>query len=211
MMSDPNYPIDLNRILSEFNRRIKNLESRSTMQNTHITAFIQDGTPSPEIEAIAKFGVMDDGSIGVEIGSQLGSPSLRVDNVNGMITPEIPIPIQRGTPVSLNDDLENNAWVSYAQLASHTGVEYRSRITTSSGVTVECWLETSWGAETAHVIIPGSTSQQMSFAWLHGSPIGLENQFIWKTIRTAGTLNYLVYEPNKFSYVGPEGCTITGV
>lgn len=214
-MSDPNKPIDLNQLIPDILKRLRNLENRNTLQSTHILSIVDNGTPDTTTETIAKFGDLGDGSVGVEIGSHLPQPAFRVDNVDGIVNPDLATPFRTyDRTITWADNNIHSIWFSDQGFkVSYKGFYYAGFFRADVGTNFNIWLADSSGGTTSVVPMVGAGAGDLfaEFAWLHTITIGSPIAIAARVQRTSGAGNITAFEPSAFRFVGPEGCTVTGL
>lgn len=216
---DPNVPLDINNLFADVLKRLRNLETRNLLQATTIQAIVENGTPDVTTEAVARFGDLDgeglSGAVGVEIGSNLPQPAFRVDNIDGIVNPDLATPFRTyDRTITWADNNIHSIWFSDQGFkVSYKGFYYAGFFRADVGTNFNIWLADSSGGTTAVVPMVGAGAGDLfaEFAWLHTITIGSQIAVAARIQRTSGAGNITAFEPSAFRFVGPEGCTVTGL
>jgi hypothetical protein len=211
MPMTPIDPNDLGALLSDYERRLHNLETASGLTN----ASMSDPTGTVRV----RLGRLTDaGDYGIEVLDENSNSMIRVDG-NGLRYPGLPALYRKANDPApgVTSATFTPVWEGVIPWVAHNAIRWNSTITADAATTGEARLRTNVGGTTysAVLTIPAGTGAAYEWNWaIPGMTYGTGPVYVTLDVRrTTGAGSLYAYGPNTLLAQAAVdlGATATGV
>lgn len=216
-MADPLlYPDNQAAYLRGLEERVARLEATNRLLSSSIlngALTVYDGLGVVQI----KVGAQGDGSFGITAGVNDPLPGLKLDDVNGISYPQIPLSWAQVTSAFCTSDAFDVVMFEISVVGiAYKGIYVKLTASTDVGTTGQIRLgrNASTGnpaKNTSFISVPSNSFLlPIEFWWLHQGTLGQTYKFTVNAQRTSGAGNFLVDMPLFCALIGPQHCSNTG-